>query len=113
MARDGNGKYPRFGVIGFDPLQANLKFQVTTPILFANFMRWLSPDSFSTLDLSAGSVGTATVTLDPNERTDQMRVVNEQGLALPFTCMTVRCNSLRQSRAYCMCIRRIENAWCR
>jgi hypothetical protein len=85
VARDGNGKHPRFGVIGFDPLQENLKFQVTTPILFANFMRWLSPESFSTLDLSAGSVGTATVTLDPNERTDRMRVVNEQGLALPFT----------------------------
>jgi hypothetical protein len=85
IARDGGPDHPRFGLIGFDPLQGPLKFQVTTPILFANFLRWLSPESFRTLDLSAQSVGTATVVLDPKERTDHMRVVNDSGLALPFT----------------------------
>lgn len=85
MARDGGANQPRFGVIGFDPLQGQLKFEVTTPILFANFLRWLSPESFRTLDLSAGSVGTATVMLDPKERTDHIRVVDDNGSALPFT----------------------------
>jgi hypothetical protein len=85
IARDADRNQPRFGVIGFDPLQGQLKFEVTTPILFANFLRWLSPESFRTLDLSAASVGTAAVTLDPNERTDQMRVVDDKGSALPFS----------------------------
>jgi hypothetical protein len=37
------------------------------------------------LDLSAGSVGTASIVLDPKERTDQIRVVDDTGLSLPFT----------------------------
>ncbi len=85
IARDGGAGRPRFGVIGFDPLQGELKFEVTTPILFANFLRWLSPESFRTLDLSAGSVGTATVALDPKERADRLRVLDDNGVALPFT----------------------------
>jgi hypothetical protein len=85
IAREGGVNHPRFGVIGFNPLQGQLKFEVTTPILFANFLRWLSPESFRTLDLSAGSVGTATIALDPKERTDHMRVIDDNGVALPFT----------------------------
>jgi hypothetical protein len=85
VARAAGAKDPRLAVIGFDPLQGDLKFEVTTPILFANIMRWLSPESFRTLDLSAGGVGTAVVRLDPKEHTDQIRVTGDDGLALPFT----------------------------
>ena len=85
IARDAGAKSPRFGVIGFDPLQGQLKFEVTTPIHFANFLRWLSPESFRTLDLSAGSVGTASIALDPKEHADRLRVVDDNGLVLPFT----------------------------
>jgi hypothetical protein len=85
VAREGQPGRPRFAVIGFDPLQGQLKFQVATPILFANILRWLSPESFRTLDLSDGSVGTATITLDTKERQDQIRVVDDEGVALPFT----------------------------
>jgi hypothetical protein len=85
IAREASAKQPRFGVIGFDPLQGQLKFEVTTPLLFANFLRWLSPESFRTLDLSAGSVGTESIPLDPKERSDNLRVVDDNRLALPFT----------------------------
>jgi len=85
LARDGAGRQPRFGVIGFDPLQEQLRFVTTTPILFANFLRWLSPESFRTVDVSAASVGTASVPLDPNESTDKIRVIDDKGLASPFT----------------------------
>jgi hypothetical protein len=85
VARAAGATNPKLAVIGFDPLQGQLKFEVTTPILFANILRWLSPESFRTLDLSAAGVGTALVTLDPTERTDQIRVVDDKGLALPFT----------------------------
>jgi hypothetical protein len=85
VAREAGSGHARFAVIGFDPLQGQLKFEVTTPILFANLLRWLSPESFRTLDLAAGSVGTASVPLDPKERLEQIRVVDDDGLALPFT----------------------------
>jgi Aerotolerance regulator N-terminal/von Willebrand factor type A domain len=85
VARDSRGNYPRFAVIGFDPLQGQLKFEVTTPLLFANLLRWLSPESFRTLDVSAEGVGAATVVLDPKERIDRLRVVDDGGLVLPFT----------------------------
>jgi hypothetical protein len=85
VAREAGAGHARFALIGFDPLQGQLKFQVTTPILFANLLRWLSPESFRTLDLAAGSVGTATIPLEANERVEQIRVVDDNGLASPFT----------------------------
>jgi hypothetical protein len=86
VARDGGASHqPRFGVIGFDPLEDRLKFETTIPILFANFLRWLSPEAFRTLDLSSASVGTAAITLDPSERTDQIRVIDDKGFVSPFT----------------------------
>jgi len=85
VAREAGPGHARFALIGFDPLQGQLKFEVTTPILFANLLRWLSPESFRTLDLAAGSVGTASVPLDPKEEIEQIRVVDDNGLALPFT----------------------------
>jgi hypothetical protein len=85
VARDAQPGHARFALIGFDPLQGQLKFEVTTPILFANLLRWLSPESFRTLDLAAGSVGTASIPLDSKERQDQIRVLDDNGIALPFT----------------------------
>lgn len=85
LARDPGDRQPRFGIIGFDPLQERLKFETTVPLLFANFLRWLSPEAFRTVDVSAARVGTASIVLDPNERADQLRAVDEKGLASPFT----------------------------
>jgi hypothetical protein len=85
VAREAGAGHARFALIGFDPLQGQLKFEVTTPILFANLLRWLSPESFRTLDLTAGSVGTASLPLEAKERLQQIRVVDDNGLALPFT----------------------------
>jgi hypothetical protein len=89
VAREAGPGQARFALIGFDPLQGQLKFEVTTPILFANLLRWLSPESFRTLDLAAGSVGTASIPLDQpldtGDRQEQIRVLDDNGLALPFT----------------------------
>ena len=58
---------PKTAVIGFDPLQGDLKFELTTPLLFADLLRWLSPEAFRLLELSAGQVGAASVPLDAHE----------------------------------------------
>jgi hypothetical protein len=76
---------PKTAVIGFDPLQGQMRFEVTTPLLFANLLRWLSPESFRTLEISAAPVGTATAALDPSERAEHLRVADEHGFSIPFT----------------------------
>ena len=85
VARPASQTEAKMAVIGFDPLQGQLKFEVTTPILFANLLRWLAPESFRTLELSAGQVGAVTISLDHREHADRMRVTDENGFAVPFT----------------------------
>jgi hypothetical protein len=85
VARAATQTEGKIAVIGFDPLQGQLKFEVTTPILFADLLRWLAPEPFRTLDVSAGEVGAATVALDDRERADRIRVTDENGFAVPFT----------------------------
>lgn len=72
-------------IIGFDPLNGDLRFAVTTPLLVANMLRWLSPEAFRTVDIIAGRVGTASVSLDKGENTANLRVSDERGFAVPFT----------------------------
>jgi hypothetical protein len=76
---------PKTAVVGFDPLEGDLKFELTTPLLFANLLRWLSPEAFRMLELSAGQVGTASVSLDGQENGDGVRAIDERGFAVPFT----------------------------
>jgi hypothetical protein len=85
VARPGTRGRPNTAVIGFDPLHGQMRFEVTTPLLFANLLRWLSPESFRILELSAAPVGTATATLDPSERPEHVRVADQRGFSIPFT----------------------------
>jgi Aerotolerance regulator N-terminal/von Willebrand factor type A domain len=85
VARPAASGRPQLAVVGFDPLAGELKFQVTTPLLFANLFHWLSPEGMRTPELAAERVGSATLTLDPNERADQLRVTTTAGDAVPFT----------------------------
>ena len=85
VARPSTDRRPKLAVMGFDPLSGQLRFEVTTPLLFANLLRWLSPEPFKTVDATAGRVGPASVMLDASERADRIRVTNERGFAVPFT----------------------------
>jgi hypothetical protein len=77
-------------VVGFDPLEGNLKFELTTPLLIANLLHWLSPEAFRMLELGAGQVGAASVSLDVQESNGResgegVRVIDERGFTVPFT----------------------------
>ncbi len=85
VARPSTESRPKLVVIGFDPLEGELRFEVTTPLLFANVLRWLSPEAFRTLDVIAGRVGAASVTLDSSEQGARIHVSDERGFAMPFT----------------------------
>lgn len=82
VARDGN---PKTIVLGFHPVRSGMKYQLTTPLLFANIIRWMAPDAFRSWELTAGMVGTIDVALDSQVNPATVRVQTEGGRSLPFT----------------------------
>ena len=71
-------------LLGFQPLRSSLRYELATPLLFANALRWLAPESFLRWELQAASVGTVSTTIDENSGND-ITVRDEQGQSLPFT----------------------------
>ena len=58
VARPGKHKTV---VFGFHPVRSGMKYELTTPLLFANILRWMAPDIFRSWELTAGTVGTVDV----------------------------------------------------
>ncbi len=85
VARPESGWRKKIALVGFDPLTESVRFQITTPLLFADLLRWLSPEAFRTLDATADHVGILNVSLDQGERSDQLKVTGDGGVAVPFT----------------------------
>lgn len=75
---------PRTVVFGFQPLQSSMKYQLATPLLFANIIRWMAPDTFRSWELTAGTVGTISAELDSEADPSAIRVLTEAGKDLPF-----------------------------
>jgi hypothetical protein len=82
VARPGK---PKVVVIGFHPARSAMRYELTTPLLFANTLRWIAPDIFRRRELIGSSVGTVTAALDAGVKPSEIRVVQEDGRALPFT----------------------------
>jgi hypothetical protein len=82
VARPGK---PKIAVIGFHPALSAMRYELSTPLLFANLLRWMAPQIFRRWELNAGSVGTVRAPLDPDARTSDARVVREDGGRVPFT----------------------------
>jgi hypothetical protein len=82
VARPGT---PKMVVLGFHPVRSGMKYQLTTPLLFANIIRWMAPDAFRSWELTAGTVGTVDVELESELDPNSIRVQTEEGRPLPFT----------------------------
>jgi len=76
---------PKIVVLGFHPVRSGMKYQLTTPLLFANIIRWMAPDAFRSWELTAGTVGTVDVELESEIDPQSIRVQTEEGRPLPFT----------------------------
>jgi hypothetical protein len=70
-------------VIGFDPGVARARYQLSTPLVFANIMRWIDPETFRESDFSVQSAGTVTAALDGDP--GQLQVTRVDGTPVPFT----------------------------
>jgi hypothetical protein len=71
--------------LGFEPGVGSMKYQLATPLLIANILRWMSPDTFRRWDIQAATVGTVSVPIDKGTDAAKLRVTTDQDRPLPFT----------------------------
>jgi hypothetical protein len=82
VARPGK---PKIVVLGFDPALSAMRYELATPLLYANLLRWISPEIFRRWEISGGSVGAVKLEMDQSGAGKDVKVTAEDGSALPFT----------------------------
>ncbi len=82
LARPGRH---RTVVLGFHPSTTAMRYELATPLLFANLLRWLEPDVFRRQELIAGSAGVVSVPMESDAEQSQVRVITGDAQQLPFT----------------------------
>jgi hypothetical protein len=76
---------PKMVALGFHPVRSSLKYELATPLLMANILRWMAPETFRRVDMQAGTVGTVSVPLDPGTNPANVRVLGDNQRPLPLT----------------------------
>lgn len=89
VARGGDRK---LAVLGFNPGKGAMKYELATPLLLANLLRWMAPGAFHRREVQASSIGTVDVPLDKGVTARSIRILDENNRALPFT---IRDNTLQ------------------
>ena len=79
VARPGK---PKLVVMGFEPALSSMRYELATPLLFANLLRWMAPEIFRRWELNAGSVGTVRAPLDADVPSAALHVTREDGSAV-------------------------------
>ncbi len=74
----------KFVVLGFHPMLTPLRFELATPLLFANILRSLVPDAFLQWELNAEAAGSIVAQLDEVPQ-GALRVTMDGGEAIPYT----------------------------
>lgn len=72
-------------VLGFQPGAPSMKYQLATPLLIANILKWMAPEMFRSREVQAGTVGLVRVPVAPDASASAFRVVDENQRPLPFT----------------------------
>ncbi len=75
---------PKIAAIGFEPMKSSMKYELATPLLMANIMRWMAPETFRRWEVQAGTVGTVNVPIDKGTDPSSVRVLTEDQKPLPF-----------------------------
>jgi hypothetical protein len=70
-------------VMGFSPFSGALRYELASPLLLANELRWFAPDVFRDVDVTAQSAGTVSDTFSAPAGGD-IQVITDAGTNLPF-----------------------------
>ena len=82
VARPGK---PKVVVLGFHPVLSSMRYELATPLLFANLLRWISPEIFRQREITGGSVGSVKLVMEQDTSAADVKVTGENGAAVPFT----------------------------
>lgn len=74
----------RMVVIGFDPFSGPMRYQLVTPLLIGNALRWISPESFRDTSVTTQSAGAISAPLSAAANRDDIQVLSDAGERLPF-----------------------------
>jgi hypothetical protein len=69
-------------VMGFDPFAGAMRFELTTPLLLANVLRWVAPDVFRDVDVGTQSAGAVAMPFIAGK--GAVQVLTDSGDSLPF-----------------------------
>jgi hypothetical protein len=76
---------PKIVALGFHPALSPMRYELAMPLLFANLLRWVSPEIFRRSEISGGSVGSVKLVMDQAVATPQVKVTADDGSDVPFT----------------------------
>jgi hypothetical protein len=76
---------PKIVVFGFHPALSGMRYELVTPLLFANLMRWISPGIFYRSEINGGSVGSVKLVIDQDTAPDAVKITAMDGSPVPFT----------------------------
>jgi hypothetical protein len=85
LARPQTASTPKLVVVGFNPVRSAMKYELATPLLFANILRWVNPAVFQQWELNAGTVGTVEAHIDKGVNPDSVQVTADDGQSVPYT----------------------------
>ncbi|HWD97386.1 MAG TPA: hypothetical protein VG345_00040, partial [Bryobacteraceae bacterium] len=74
----------RMVVIGFDPFSGPMRYELATPLLLGNALRWISPESFRDTDVTTQSAGAISAPLSGGGDRNDLQVLTDSGARLPF-----------------------------
>jgi hypothetical protein len=82
VARAGK---PKIVVLGFHPALSPMRYELAWPLLFANLLRWVSPEIFLRSEVGGASVGTVKLQVEDEITAKDVKVTTEDGSPVPFT----------------------------
>ena len=82
VARESDGGKVRTVVMGFNPFAGAMRYELATPLMLANVLRWVAPDVFREVDVGAQSAGP--VSMPVNSKGGDVKVITDNGTNLPF-----------------------------
>ncbi|HKD08790.1 MAG TPA: BatA and WFA domain-containing protein [Bryobacteraceae bacterium] len=71
-------------VIGFNPFAGSMRYELATPLLLANILRYIAPDVFRDIDVGTQSAGAVAAPLPQQADHKTVQVITDSGAALPF-----------------------------
>jgi hypothetical protein len=85
VARPQSGTSPKLVVMGFHPARSAMRYELATPLLFANILRWVDAAVFQQWEFNAGTVGTVEVALGKDVQPESVKVVSDATDSVPYT----------------------------